>query len=143
MPKARMVASKLANTYPNEQETTMPTMTANAVTGATLKRAIESRDAAALSSFYADDASLQVIDRNNPPSKPRIVRGKPAIAAFFDDICSRAITHDVKSSVTDGNRLAFTQACAYPDGTRVLCMAMIELKAGKIAQQTMVQAWDE
>jgi SnoaL-like domain len=138
-----MVASKLANTYPNEQETTMPTMTANAVTGATLKRAIESRDAAALSSFYADDASLQVIDRNNPPSKPRIVRGRPAIAAFFDDICSRAITHDVKSSVTDGNRLAFTQACAYPDGTRVLCMAMIELKAGKIAQQTMVQAWDE
>ncbi len=121
----------------------MPTMTANAVTGATLKRAIETRDAAALSSFYADDASLQVIDRNNPPSKPRIVRGMPAIAAFFDDICSRAITHDVKSSVTDGNRLAFTQACTYPDGTKVLCMAMVELKAGKIAQQTMVQAWDE
>jgi hypothetical protein len=138
-----MVARKPRIQTKDQQENIMPTMTANAVTGATLKRAIETRDAAALSSFYADDASLQVIDRNNPPSKPRIVRGRPAIAAFFDDICSRAITHDVKSSVTDGNRLAFTQACAYPDGTKVLCLAMVELKAGKITEQTMVQAWDE
>lgn len=121
----------------------MPTMTANAVTGATLKRAIETRDAAALSSFYADDASLHVVDRNNPPSRPRIVHGRPAIATFFDDICSRAMNHEVRSCVTEGNRLAFTQACAYPDGTKVLCQAMIELKAGKIVQQTIVQAWDE
>jgi ketosteroid isomerase-like protein len=121
----------------------MPTMTANAVTGATLKRAIETRDAAALSSFYADDASLHVIDRNNPPSKPRVVRGRPAIATFFDDKCSRAMTHEVNSCVTEGNRLAFTQACAYPDGTKVLCVAMAELKGGRIAQQTIVQAWDE
>jgi len=127
----------------NEQENTMPTMTASALIGATLKRAIESRDAAALSSFYADDASLHVVDRNNPPSKPRIVRGAAAIATFFDDICSRAMAHEVKACVTEGNRLAFTQACVYPDGTKVLCLAMVELKAGKIAQQTIVQAWDE
>ena len=121
----------------------MPTMTANAVTGATLKRAIETRDAPALSSFYADDAILHVVDRNNPPSKPRVVRGRPAISTFFDDICSRAMTHEVGSCVAEGNRLAFTQACAYPDGTKVLCLAMVELKGGKIAQQTIVQAWDE
>ena len=121
----------------------MPTMTASAVTGAALKRAIESRDAAALSRFYADDANLHVVDRNNPPSKPRIVRGRMAIATFFDDICSRAMTHDVNACVTEGNRLAFTQTCAYPDGTKVLCLAMVELRAGKIAQQTIVQAWDE
>jgi ketosteroid isomerase-like protein len=127
----------------NQQETTMPTMTANGVTGTALKRAIETRDAPALSSFYADDAIVRVVDRNNPPSKPRVVRGRPAIATFFDDICSRAMTHEVTSSVADGSRLAFTQSCAYPDGTKVLCVAMAELKAGKIAQQTIVQAWDE
>jgi len=126
-----------------EQEITMPTMTATSVTGAALKRAIESRDAAALSSFYADDANLRVIDRNNPPSKPRIVRGRTAITTFFDDICSRAMTHEVNTCVSEGNHLAFTQACAYPDGAKVLCLAMVELKAGKIAQQTIVQAWDE
>jgi hypothetical protein len=41
-----------------------------------------------------------------------------------------------------GERLASTQACAYPDGTRVFCAAMIELAGGKITKQTVVQAWD-
>jgi hypothetical protein len=121
----------------------MPTMTANGVTGAALKQAIESNDGRALSGFYADDAVVNIIDHNNPPSKPRVVRGRAAIAGFFDDICSRAMTHQVASYVADGNRLAFTQACAYPDGTKVVCLAMMELKGGKVAQQTIVQAWDE
>jgi hypothetical protein len=41
------------------------------------------------------------------------------------------------------SKLAFSQACAYPDGMKVLCLALCELKAGKIARQTVVQAWDE
>lgn len=113
------------------------------VTGAALKRAIETRDAPALAGFYAEDAIVRVIDRNNPPSKPREVRGRAAIRTFFDDICSRAMTHEVADSVADGDRLAFTQACAYPDGTRVFCVAMTTLAHGKIARQTIVQAWDE
>jgi hypothetical protein len=120
----------------------MPTKT-QPLTGVALKRAIEGRDSAMLASFYADDALLRIIDRNNPPSKPRLIKGKPAIATFWDDICSRAITHKVDADVADGNRLAFTQACAYPDGAKVFCAAMLELKAGKIATQTVVQAWDE
>jgi len=113
------------------------------VTGAALKRAIETRDGSALTSFYADDATLQIVDRNNPPSKPREVKGKIAIGTFWDDICSRAMTHRVEVSITDGSRLAFSQACAYPDGIKVLCLAMCELKGGKIARQTVIQAWDE
>jgi ketosteroid isomerase-like protein len=118
------------------------TMAINGVTIADLKRAIESRDANTLSGFYADDAVVRIIDRDNPPSKPRELRGKTAIVTFYDDICSRAIAHKVESGVADGDRLAFTQACAYPDGARVFCSAMLELKAGKIARQTTVQAWD-
>jgi ketosteroid isomerase-like protein len=114
-----------------------------AVTGAAIKRAIEGRDGRMLASFYADDAVLRVIDRNNPPSKPREVKGKSAIGTFWDDICSRAMTHKVDTSIAEGNRLAFTQACTYPDGAKVFCLAVIELKSGKIAQQTVVQAWDE
>ena len=38
--------------------------------------------------------------------------------------------------------LAFAQACAYPDGTKVFCVAMLELQGGKIVRQTAVQAWD-
>jgi ketosteroid isomerase-like protein len=115
----------------------------NGVTGAALKRAIEERDGRTLAGFYAEDALLRIVDRNNPPSKPREVRGKSAIGTFWDDICSRAMTHAVDTTIADGDRLAFTQACAYPDGTKVFCCAVLELKAGKIAHQTVVQAWDE
>jgi ketosteroid isomerase-like protein len=115
----------------------------NGVTGTAIKRAIEGRDGKMLASFYADDAELRVIDRNNPPSKPHEVKGKAAIATFWDDICSRAMTHKVETSISEGDRLAFTQACAYPDGAKVFCQAMVELKGGKIARQTVVQAWDE
>jgi ketosteroid isomerase-like protein len=115
----------------------------DAVTGAAIKQAIESRDGRALASFYADDAVLRIVDRNNPPSKPREVKGRNAITTFWDDICSRAMTHRVETSVASGNQIAFSQACAYPDGMKVLCLAMCELNGGKIARQTVVQAWDE
>lgn len=107
-----------------------------------LRAAIEGRDAAALVSLYADDAVLRIIDRDNPPSRPRELRGLAAIGAFYDDVCSRAMTHKVEVGVSDGQRIAFTQACAYPDGMRVFCSGMIEIADGKIARQTNLQAWD-
>jgi ketosteroid isomerase-like protein len=113
------------------------------VNGAAIKKAIESRDGRMLASFYADDALVRVIDRNNPPSKPREIRGRAAIGTFWDDICSRAMTHKVDTTIADGDHLAFTQACAYPDGTKVFCAAVLDLKGGRIARQTVVQAWDE
>ena len=108
-----------------------------------LKQAIETRDGRRLAGFYADDAEVQVIDRNNPPSRPRLVRGRAAITTYWADICSRAMTHAVEFAVTEGDRLAFTQACVYPDGTRVFCIAAVELRNGRIARQSLVQAWDE
>jgi ketosteroid isomerase-like protein len=116
---------------------------ANRVDNAAIKRAIENRDGRMLASFYADDAVMRVIDRDNPPSKPREIKGKTAISQYWDDVCGRTMTHKVETSVAEGNRLAFTQACAYPEGSKVFCVAMIELRDGKIAQQTAVQVWDE
>jgi hypothetical protein len=118
-------------------------MQVNAVSSTSIKQAIEGRNGRMLASFYGDGAVVRVIDRNNPPSKPREIKGRAAIDAFWDDICSRAMTHKVETVVTEGNRLAFTQACSYPDGAKVFCLSLIELKAGLIAQQTLVQAWDE
>ena len=117
-------------------------MTSAMVSVDVLKSAIEGRDAAGLVSLYADNAVMRIIDRDNPPSRPRELRGRAAIGAFYDDVCSRAMTHKVENGVSDGRCLAFTQACAYPDGTRVFCSAMIELAGGRIARQTNVQALD-
>ena len=112
------------------------------VTVAGLKRAIEGRKASALADFYADDAVVRVIDHDNPPSKPHELQGRSAIASYFADVCGRDMTHQVEGGVAAGNRLAFMQSCAYPDGTKVFCSAMVELKGGKIARQVVVQAWD-
>jgi hypothetical protein len=115
---------------------------ASNLTLSALGRAIESRDAAALNSFYAENATMNIIDRDHPPSRPQMLVGRPSIAAYFDDVCGRAMTHHLENGFVDDSHLAFTQACAYPDGTRVFCSAMADLENGKITKQTIVQAWD-
>jgi SnoaL-like domain len=107
-----------------------------------LSRAIETRDSLAMRGFYSDDARMRIIDTDHPPSRPQEFVGRDAIAAYFDDVCGRTMTHKIEVACLDSNRLAFTQACAYPDGKRVLCSAMAEIKDGMIASQTIVQAWD-
>jgi SnoaL-like domain len=107
-----------------------------------LSRAIEGRDSAALRGFYTENARMTVFDRDHPPSKPQEIAGGAAIAAYFDDVCGRTMTHHIEDSCVDANHLAFTEACTYPDGKRVVCSAMAELKGGKIVKQTIVQAWD-
>lgn len=112
------------------------------VDAATLRQAIEGRDAALYKSLYADDAEMSIVDRDSPPSRPRVLHNKGEIAAYLDDVCGRAMTHKLEQVLQSGNQMAFIEACQYPDGTRVLCSAMLELKGGKIKRQTGVQAWD-
>jgi ketosteroid isomerase-like protein len=109
-----------------------------------IRTAVEGRDAAALAGLYAADASLTIVDRSTPPSSPRRIHGREEIAAFLADVCSREMTHEVRDYVEAEGRLAHTEHCRYPDGTRVLCMTVADLDAHRrIARQTIVQAWDE
>jgi hypothetical protein len=108
-----------------------------------LRRAIEERDAEALRALYAPDAEMTVVDRLNPPSRPRVMRGQTAIGEYLADICGRDMTHRVERVVAGPDAASFTQDCRYPDGTRVLCLALLDLRDGLIARQTAVQEWDE
>ena len=116
---------------------------AKPVTGATIKQAIEGRDGKALPALHAAHAVPRTAHLSTPPRPPREVRGRAAIAAFWDDICSRTMTHRVDVTMADGDQMAFTQACTYPDGAKVYCIAVLKLENGLIAEQTVVQAWDE
>lgn len=116
---------------------------ATAISSADLKFAIENRDGRMLTGMYADDAVMRVVDRDNPPSKPREIKGKLAIGQYWDDVCGRTMVHKVEATVSEGNKLAFTQACAYPEGGKVLCLAILELRDGMIVRQTAIQVWDE
>ncbi len=115
-------------------------MEATTISG--LRRVIEGREGKTLAGFYADDAVLHIIDQDNPPGRPREIKGHQAIAGCFDDVCGRAMTHRMQGGVAEGDRIAFTQACTYPDGKRVFRAASLELAGGKIARQVSIQAWD-
>jgi hypothetical protein len=117
-------------------------MESNSLSLSALSHAIETRDSPAIRGFYSEHAKVTIIDHDHPPGKPHQIVGRAAIGAYFDDVCGRTMTHRVENSCLDVNRLAFTQACAYPDGKRVICSAMAELSGGKIVNQTIVQAWD-
>jgi ketosteroid isomerase-like protein len=111
-------------------------------TGA-LKQAIEDRDAGAQLAMFADDAEVTTVDKENPPSNPQRIRGRAAIGEFLEDVFGRDMTHSVSGLVAEGDEVAYTINCRYPDGSRVVCMAALELRDGRIARQTGLQVWDE
>jgi ketosteroid isomerase-like protein len=107
-----------------------------------LRRAEESSDADGLIALMADDAVLESVDSEHPPSSPLVLRGRDEIGAFLRDAASRDLKHRVDGLVQQGDTVAFTVHCEYPDGARVLCMASARIADGKIVRQTNVQAWD-
>ena len=108
-----------------------------------LKRAIEQRDAEAWVALYAPHAEVITVDQTNPPSSPRRLSGIDEIRTMIEDVCSRDMTHEVTRAVSGPQGVAYTEACRYADGTRVMCAAMLDVEGGRIVRQQGVQAWDE
>jgi hypothetical protein len=108
-----------------------------------MRHAIENLDAEALISLYADDAEMSIVNRYTTPSSPKVLSGKEEITEYLRDVCGRAMTHRIENEVVSEERAAFNEACEYPDGTRVLCAATLQVRDGKIVRQVNVAAWDE
>jgi hypothetical protein len=125
------------------KENAVATQTPGVLDFEVLRRAIEERDAQTLIDFYADDAQVLTVNRNTTPSSPQVLRGKEAIRSYLRDVCGRQMTHHVENEVLGENRIAFQEACEYPDGTRVLGAGTLEVRDGKIVRQVNVEAWDE
>jgi hypothetical protein len=106
-------------------------------------RAAHERDAETQLSMYGPEATVTIVDKNTQPSRPRVLRGTAEIRPWLEDMYGRDMTHDVGHTVSDAGGAAYTQACRYPDGTRVLCATVIELEQGAIARQSVIQVWDE
>lgn len=121
----------------------MGTTATPAFSADTLRRGVEGHTAAGLLSLYADDAQIRIVDRNTQPSSPKIVRGLDEIGAMFEDIYSRDMTHKVDQCIIQGDQAAYRQSCRYSDGTCVLTESMVTLRDGKIAEEILIQAWDE
>ncbi|QHC32856.1 MULTISPECIES: nuclear transport factor 2 family protein [unclassified Streptomyces] len=121
----------------------MGTATGSAFDVGTLRRGIEGNTGNTLLSLYADDAEIRIVDRDTQPSRPRILHGRGEIAEMLDDVYRRDMIHKLDRCVVQGDHAAFTESCQYGDGTRVLAESMITLRDGKIAEQILIQAWDE
>jgi ketosteroid isomerase-like protein len=107
-----------------------------------LGRAIEERDAARQLAHFADDAVIEVVDRDHPPSSPLRVSGRDAIQAYLEDVCARDMTHAVHHAIAGGEGASLWVDCAYPDGTRVRCAGALVVRDGKVVRQDVVQHWD-
>jgi SnoaL-like domain len=107
-----------------------------------LRRAIEQSNFDSLMRFYAEDAELYSVNRNTPPSSPEVLRGKEAIAERLEDVCGRDMTHHIEDEVVGQDRIAFNEACEYPDGLKVLAAQTLEVRDGKIVRQVNIEAWD-
>ena len=109
-----------------------------------LRSAIEQRDAALVTSLYADDAELVSVRRDAPPDAPHVVRGRRAIGAHYDDVLGRDATHVVERAIGVPGNAAIVESCRYADGTRVLCMASFDVDTeGRIVRHLEISAWDE
>ncbi len=72
-----------------------------------------------------------------------MLRSKELIAEHLSDVCSRDMTHRIENEVVGQDRIAFNEACEYPDGLRVLAAATLDVRDGQIIRQVNVEAWDE
>ncbi|GGU22765.1 nuclear transport factor 2 family protein [Streptomyces coeruleorubidus] len=109
----------------------------------TLRRGVEGQSPDLLLSLYADDAEFRIVDRTTQPSHPKVLHGRDEISRMLEDVYSRDMSHKLERCVIQGDEAAYSESCEYADGVRVLSESMISLKDGKIAEQTLVQAWDE
>jgi hypothetical protein len=121
----------------------MTEQTASGLDFEAMRRAIEESDYDALVALYADDAELRTVNRNSTPSSPQVLRGKEEISELLRDVCGRAMTHHVEDEVVGEDRVAFNEACEYPDRLKVLTATTLDLRDGMIVRQTNVEAWDE
>src|ERR1700712_5162563 len=107
-----------------------------------IRLGMQRRDAALLAGLYAEDAECTVVNRNNPPSKALVLRGRPAIRRLFDDICACEMTHQVTHTLAGDGAASYSMLCRYPDGCTLVAMSMLTIAEGLIASELSVDCWD-
>lgn len=110
---------------------------------AAMRAAHHDNDPDRLADFYADDAVIRLVDQTHPPSNPLEFKGRAAIREYLADICSRDMTHEIEDAIVgEGDMVAWTTACRYSSGERVLASETARVRDGRIVEDTIVQAWD-
>ena len=107
------------------------------------RRGYEEWDIDALLALYADEVELIQIDRDNPPSSPRVRRGKEVFRGMFEHCAAAGVKATVENAVAAEDRAAATVTCEFPGGRRVVANAILELRDGRVVRERDVQAGDQ
>jgi ketosteroid isomerase-like protein len=106
------------------------------------KRAYEEWDIEALLGLYAADVELVQIDRENPPSSPRVRHGKEVFKGMFEHCAAAGVKATVENTIAGQDRAAATVTCEFPGGRKVVANGILELEDGRIVRERDVLAGD-
>ena len=88
------------------------------------RRGYEEWDIDALLALYADEVELIQIDRDNPPSAPRVRHGKEMFKGMFEHCAAATVT------------------CEFPGGRKVVANGIFELEDARIVRERQVLSGD-
>jgi ketosteroid isomerase-like protein len=106
------------------------------------KRAYEQWDIEALLDRYADDVELVQVDRDNPPSAPRVRQGKDVFKGMFEHCAAAGVKATVEHTIAGQDRAAATVTCEFPGGRKVLANSILEIQDGRIVRERDVISGD-
>ena len=106
------------------------------------RRGYEAWDIEALIALYADEVELIQIDRDHPPSSPRVRHGKEVFKGMFEHCAAAGVKATVENAVAGEDRAAATVTCEFPGGRRVIANASFELRNGRIVRELDIQSGD-
>ena len=99
-------------------------------------------DADTVLDMYADDVELIQIDRDHPPSSPRVSHGKETLRGIMTYGAGAGVKITAESAVAGQERAAATFTCTFPDGRNVVANAILDLRNGRVVRHHEVAVGD-
>jgi ketosteroid isomerase-like protein len=106
------------------------------------RRGYEDWDIDGLLALYADEVELIQIDRDHPPSAPRVRHGKEMFKGMFDHCAAAGVRATVDNVVAGEHRAAATITCEFPGGRKVVANGIFELEDARIVRERQVLSGD-
>ena len=106
------------------------------------RRGYEGWDIEALLALYADEVELIQLDRDNPPTAPRVRHGKDVFKGMFEHCAAAGVKATVENAIAGDDRAAATITCEFPGGRKVVANGIFELESGRIVRERQVLSGD-
>jgi ketosteroid isomerase-like protein len=107
------------------------------------RRGYQTWDVEALVALYAEDVEIIQIDRDHPPSDPRVRSGKDVMRGMFEHCAHAGVKATVENGVAGEDRAAATVTCEFPNGRKVVANAILGLRDGLIVREYDIVCGDQ